>query len=121
MPDPTTYTVRSSLTGAFVCGSYDDLADAERERDRLNKEAQTGRREKAAYSRELVADRVTNYQERLRCARCAREPKLDKDGVLACPACKSTEFEVGELVPLPIKHAGLPMTYEIQTSAGLVV
>lgn len=44
--DPqTSYEVRSAVTGALVCGPYDSKQDADREGNRLTKEAATGRTE----------------------------------------------------------------------------
>ena len=47
MPAPkkpaTRYEVRSALTGAIVCGPYDDKKDADNEKKRLNREVATGR------------------------------------------------------------------------------
>lgn len=120
----TTYAVRSALTGATVCGPYEDREDAEREVKRLNKEAATGQREKAAHKNERVADRQINFQIRLRCARCGHaDPQRDRNGVLACPRCKSTEFEEAERVATAIREKGEPMAgaYEIQTAEGVIL
>lgn len=44
-PTPVRYEVRSKVTGAHVCGPYDDESDARRECKRLNREAASGQTE----------------------------------------------------------------------------
>jgi len=116
-----TYTVHSRNSGAQICGPYAAVDDATRERDRLNGEARTGTREKPSRRGGRDKGEPINFHERQRCARCATRPEPDRDGILACPKCKSVEFEVEEIVATPILHAGEQQEYEIKTSEGVVL
>lgn len=51
-PTPVRYEVRSAVSGAHVCGPYDDESDARHEARRLNKEAASGRTEHQQPGRE---------------------------------------------------------------------